>query len=134
MKNKIILWMALFAAIPFCIFSQKAHQSDAYIRSSYASYYLEEVQEANYTFDTPLGQATANIILKAYRDLLPAPDISAIQINGSDRTKVEHLVIKLQQLRESPPSWNELFKLEEKRLIEWDKAMHRKSIYKSVGN
>lgn len=102
------------------------------IRSSYASYYLNEVQEENYTFNTPSGEATANIILKAYRDLQPIPDISLDKLDPTDKIKVEQLISKLNDLSKNPPTWDEILKMEKEYLIKWDKAIRQKSIYKSL--
>jgi hypothetical protein len=104
---------------------------DVLIRASYASYYIEEVKEENYMFDTPLGEAVANIILKNYRDLLPIPEISNIQLNINDRAKIEQLIRRLNQLRLAPPTWEEIIYFEKDKLIQWDKAVRKKSIYKS---
>lgn len=127
--------ITVFLLIPFFIFSQstvKDISKDELIRASYASYYIDEVQEANYIFNTPSGEAKANIILKVYRDLLIIPEVSLDNIDAEDKAKIEKLIQKLNQLSKNPPSWDEIVLLEKERLINWDKAVRQKSKYKKI--
>lgn len=134
MKTKQILFSLSFALISFFVSAQNQksdNKNDGLIRAGYASYYIEEASEAAaYAYDTPYGEACANIILKAYRDLLQIPETSSLPIDANDKMKINQLVTKLNQLRTNPPSWEELFKLEKERLIQWDKAISHKSKYK----
>jgi hypothetical protein len=134
MIKKFLLGTFCFVSA-LSVFSQteKKHgkTGDELERAAYGSFYIEEVQEANYMFNTPEGEAISNIILKAYRDLLPIPDIPYNHIDAEDRAKVEKLISKLKLVRENPPSWQELANLEKERLIRWDKAVRKKSIYRN---
>jgi len=113
-------------------FSQSTNKNDdGVIRASYASYYIDEVQPANYIFNTPSGEASANIILKAYRDHLIIPTISIDKIDAADKAKIEKLILKLNELSKNPPSWDELVLLEKEWLIKRDKAMLKVSKYKT---
>lgn len=132
-KNQSLI--TVFLLIPLFIFSQSTNKDiskDELIRASYASYYIDEVQEANYVFNTPSGEAAANIILKAYRDLLIIPDISLDQIDAEDKAKIEKLIQKLDQLSKNPPSWDEIVLLEKEWLINWDKTVRQKSKYNKI--
>lgn len=132
MNTKLFLASLSLVLVSFFSFSQNQksdNKNDGLIRAGYASYYIEEASEA-FAYDTPYGEACANIILKAYRDLLQIPETSALPIDASDKMKIDQLVTKLNQLRANPPSWEELFKLEKERLIQWDKAISHKSKYK----
>jgi hypothetical protein len=121
----------------FCsnsIFSQSTSKNlteDEVTRAICASYYIVEVQPVNYIFNTPSGEATANIILKAYREHLIIPTISMDNIDAGDKAKIEKLIIKLNQLSKNPPTWDELVLLEKEWLIARDKAMLKVSKYKS---
>lgn len=131
---KSFLTIILFV-ISFTAFSQTQDRNtnkENLIRAAYASYYLEEVQESNFIFESPRGEAVASLILKLYRDLLPFSEIPTEGINVNDNAKVEKLISKLNQLRETPPTWQEILNMEQKHLIDWDKAIRLKSRYKSV--
>lgn len=135
MKQKIFFLAIVLASIPLYVSSQsifKENAKDDAIRSAYASYYLIEVQEAIYVFNTPFGEAAANIILKAYRDLLTIPEISLANMDATDKAKVEQLIIKLNQLTKNPPTWDEITIMEKESLIKWDQAVRLKSKYKSI--
>ena len=130
MKTKTILLSLSLTLVSVLSFAQNQKvdsKKDDLIRASYASYYIDETNAA---YDTPYGEACANIILKAYRGLLQIPETSSLPIDASDKIKIDQLVTKLNQLRTNPPSWEEIFKLEKERLIQWDKAISHKSKYK----
>jgi len=132
MNTKLFLASLSLVLVSFLSFAQNQksdNKNDGLIRASYASYYIEEASES-VVYATPYGEACANIILKAYRDLLQIPETSSLPIDASDKMKIDQLVTKLNQLRTNPPSWEEIFKLEKERLIQWDKAISHKSKYK----
>lgn len=134
MEKKIFSFFGLlFFLIPFSLFSQSGKSidtDDLLMRASYASFYIEETQESFFSgYRTPYGEACAHIILKKFRDLLPLPETKSLTVDFMDKQKIEKLVEKLNQLRENPPTWEEIFLLEEQRLIQWDKAIRQKSKY-----
>ena len=102
--------------------------NDGWVRASYASYYIEEVVYASY--DSPLAEATANIILSAYRDLQPIPDVPLTNLKEADKIKVQLFINKLNELRKNPPAWEDIIKKEESRLVAVDKSTIRPSKYK----
>jgi hypothetical protein len=117
------------------IFAQSTTKNlsqDESMRAAYASYYLDEVQPSNYVFNTPSGEASANIILKAYRDKLTILNISLEKIDAADKAKIEKLIVKLTQLTENPPTWEEITIMEKNLLIKVDKAMSKTSRYKTI--
>jgi hypothetical protein len=127
-----LLTVVILSIAPLLGFSQSDTEKDAAMRSVYASFYIDEVRNENFVFVTPLGHATGNLIVKAFRDQIDIPDITSLNLEARDKVKIDKLISKLKLLKASPPSWAELFELEAQHLIKWDKATHRMSIYKST--
>ncbi|PCJ81364.1 MAG: hypothetical protein COA57_14340 [Flavobacteriales bacterium] len=127
MKKTIALFLLAFIHLSF--FAQRSidKNTDELTRASLASQYLQEAKTELYA--TSFGEACANIILSVYRELQPIPDISIDRVSGQDKEKLRQLIGKLQGLRKTPPTWAELAKMEEERLIKWDKAVRRQSKY-----
>ena len=133
MKKTTFLLLGILLQIPLFVFSQVKPQvnNDAFTRASYASFYIEETSEEFFSgYTTAFGEGCANIVLKHFRDLQPLPDIKMLSITSSDKLKIEQLIKKLNELRENPPSWGEIYKLEEQKLIQWDKSIRQKSKYR----
>jgi len=84
-----------------------------------------------YSYETLDGEATAKLILSAFKMTIAIPDIT-ISGSAQDKVAIEKLVQQLQQLLINPPSWDELRVLEKDRLQQEDKALRRVSKYKTV--
>ena len=84
-----------------------------------------------YSYETLDGEATAKLILSAFKMTKAIPDIT-ISGSAQDKVAIEKLVQQLQQLLINPPSWDELRVLEKDRLQQEDKALRRVSKYKTV--
>lgn len=115
LKNKLTALICLSA---ITVFSQNKADNDQWVRASMASFNEEQF---SINFQTPYGKASGIILLKAHRELLPYPNIPVKNIPEIDREKYFQLLSQLQQLRDNPPSWDNIVSKEgEKYKAEFD--------------
>lgn len=103
--------------------------SESAERAVLASYYIPEL---DLSYETANGQASANMLLSCFRNFKHVPALE-LNLAGNDQANCNKLIAKLNSLLANPPSWNDLFLLERKKVLDEDKAMHRVPKYK-LGN
>ncbi|MBX7240655.1 MAG: hypothetical protein K1X92_02820 [Bacteroidia bacterium] len=104
--------------------------NDAQRRAILASYSLDK---ENFVYESPKGEACVNIILNSFRtfgELPPKLNLEGLPLN--DQLLCENLMAKLLVFQVNPPSWDDLVKMEEEKLKNWDTRVNRHSKYPSV--
>ncbi len=82
-------------------------------------------------FDSPQGEAYYTMVINAFKENLTFPQFNASQITVHDKTKTEKYIQLLNQTKQNPPSWEELFRRQTEYLIWRDKALRKKSKYRN---
>lgn len=93
-------------------FAQGEKNEDKWARAAMAWDYVDQ---GPWDFKTSYGKASANILVKAHKELLPYPVIK--NIPAAEENTYRALYSKLQNLRDNPPAWEEIVKYEEAKII-----------------
>jgi hypothetical protein len=91
---------------------EKTNSNDNISRAILASYYLE----IPLNFDSPTAEACVNLLMSAHRNNTAYPVLPLEKLSSSDKIKIENLQRELLELRNNPPSWNEILVKEEAKL------------------
>lgn len=122
------IFLIVLVLISVKSFSQTATPgSDEFTRTVQATYYIQEATDLNYT--TAAGEAVHNLVLASFRSSLTIVTLNTDKLSSSDNAKIQSLVAKLTYAKQNPPTWEELSRLEETRLIQVDKNVRKTSKY-----
>ena len=127
MRMKKIITLA-FVCLTLCVWAQpNNNDADKKLRAVRMSYYIDEAK-VEYTNAT--AEATANVVLAAFREgnAIPSIDISNLPLEEAE--KLKKLMVRLKTIGDTPPTWQELVQLEEKRLIDYYRSISRTPKYK----
>jgi hypothetical protein len=115
MKNIHSLFLLIaFASVSIVAQAQNQEpKSDKWLRAAYAS--LQE-ERFELKFETERAEAFSNVLLKAYRELLPLPKYFPQTIVANDKAILQQLITQLNQLRINPPTWDEIMSFEEQKI------------------
>ena len=125
MKKYITL---AFVCLALCVSAQKnGTDADKQLRAARMSYYIEE---ANVDYTNATAEATANVVLAAFREGHVIPDVSITNLPAAEADKLKNLMARLKAIADAPPTWQQLVQLEEKRLIDYYRSISRTPKYK----
>ena len=82
------------------------------------------------SFDNAAGEAYYNLVLNSFKETLGFPKITTSSLTLNDKTKTDIFIQQPNQLKQNPPTWDELFKRETEYLVWLDKISRKKSKYK----
>ena len=117
-----------FVCLTLCVAAQtNNNDADKQLRAARMSYYIDEAK-VEYTNAT--AEATAHVVLAAFREgnIIPNVDISNLPVEEAD--KLKKLLARLKVIGDTPPTWQQLVQLEEKRLIDYYRSISRTPKYK----
>lgn len=85
-------------------------------------------------WDNAAGEAYYTIVISSFNENLSIPEITSSKITISDKSKIDDIISQLNELKQNPPSWDDLLRKQTQYLIWLDKALRRSSKYKMIIN
>lgn len=134
-KNKIMKTPFVFSFLLFFIssigFSQSSGKltDDEKVRIKLAVHLI--TYDTVGKFDNAAGEAYYTLVLNSFKETLSIPQFSSASLTPNDKNKIDRIIQLLNQLKQNPPSWDDLL-VRETQYLKWlDKVTHRKSKYKT---
>ena len=81
-------------------------------------------------FDNAEGEAYYTLLLNSFKENLSIPKINTSSLTLNDKAKTDRIIQLFVQLKQDPPTWDELLAKESQYLIWLDKVSHRQTKYK----
>ena len=69
-----------------------------------------------FNFETPAGQAYSNLMVRAFTNMLPLPELDFSKLPDKDRSVLEDLRAEMLALRADPPTWEQIQQAEIKKV------------------
>ena len=128
MKKQFIFALLLFISVS--VFSQTAGKltEDEKTRIKFAVHLV--TYDTVGSFENAEGEAYYNLVLNSFKNDLSIPQFTKLSLTSKDKTQTDRIIQLLNQLKQNPPSWDELLARETQYLIWLDKISHRQSKYK----
>lgn len=82
-------------------------------------------------FDNAAGEAYYTLVIASFKENLSIPQIKLSSLTQNDKAKTDGIIKLLNQIKQNPPTWDELLTKQTQYLIWLDKITRRKSIYKT---
>lgn len=83
------------------------------------------------TFDNAAGEAYYTLVITSFKENLSIPQFTLSSLTLNDKTKTDRFIQLLNQIKQNPPTWDDLLTRQTQYLIWLDKISHRKSKYKT---
>ena len=81
-------------------------------------------------FDNAAGEAYYTLVLNSFKQTFSFPKCNTSSLTANDKAKTDGIIQMLNQLRQNPPTWDELLARETQYLIWLDNVSRRHSKYK----
>ncbi|MFA5782296.1 MAG: hypothetical protein WC868_08505 [Bacteroidales bacterium] len=83
------------------------------------------------TFDNAAGEAYYTLVITSFKENLSIPQFTLSSMTPNDKTKTDRFIQLLNQIKQNPPTWDDLLTRQTQYLLWLDKISHRKSKYKT---
>jgi hypothetical protein len=83
-------------------------------------------------WDNAAGEAYYTLVINSFNENLIIPEFTLSNITINDKIKVEEIIKRLNELKQNPPTWDDLLDKQTQYLIWLDKALRRSSKYKTA--
>jgi len=84
-------------------------------------------------WENAAGEAYYSIVISSFNENLTIPDINS-NFTVKDKNQIDEVIRQLNMLKQSPPTWNSLLKKQTQYLIWLDRALRKKTKYKTTIN
>ena len=82
-------------------------------------------------FDNAAGEAYYTMTINSFKEDLIIPQLTLSNITANDKAKTDNIIQQLNEQKQNPPTWDDLFAKQTQYLIWKDKVMRRSSKYKN---
>lgn len=82
-------------------------------------------------FDNASGEAYYNLVIASFKENLSIPQFTPASLTPNDKNTIDRYIQLLNQLKQNPPTWDNLLIRQTQYQIWLDKASHKKSKYKT---
>jgi hypothetical protein len=133
MKKQIIS-LIFIVVISTSVFAQSKEilSSDEIARIKYAVHLV--TYDTVGKFDNAVGEAYYTIVISSFSENLTIPELTSSNITINDKTIIDEIIKHLNELKQNPPTWDELLKKQTQYLIWLDKTIRRSSKYRIAIN
>jgi hypothetical protein len=83
------------------------------------------------SFDNAADEAYYKMIINSFNENISIPQIATKNLTDKDKMKIEMVVKLLNNSKQNPPTWDEIYSKETAYLTWLDKVTHKKPIYKN---
>lgn len=129
-KQLIFLFLGLVVSNIFFAQSSDIFTQDEITRIKFSVHLI--TYDTIAAFDNADGEAYYNIVISSFQENLSIPQLAFSTLTSHDKAKIERIIQQLNELKQNPPSWNDLFDRQTQYLIWLDKVSRRHSKYKTV--
>lgn len=133
MKKQIISLISI-VVISTSVFAQSKEiiSSDEIARIKFAVHLV--TYDTIPKWDNAVGEAYYTIIINSFNENLTIPVLTSSNITINDMAKIDEIIRQLNELKQNPPTWDELLKKQTQYLIWLDKTIRRSSKYRIAIN
>ena len=119
--------MLLFSINVFSQSSGKTISEDESTRIKLAIHLITYDTIGN--FEKASGEAYYVLVLNSFKENLSIPQFSSLSLTPKDKAITDRIIKQLNQLKQSPPSWDDLLAKETQYRTWLDKVSHRQPRY-----